>query len=207
MKEYKMNYNAKAVDSFKTKWSLFCFHQLVNKTENFTLESFKTFEIEEELLQIYTTQYHQYEDNEYLDESGLHVGKLRKEMKAILEHESKASLQAYYVSNFKKVFPRKDFDKLGKDTKCFYCELDRKGFDELYEKLLIKKKANRGFNLELDRKTPNLEYTPENCVMACYWCNNAKTDEFDAEEFKPIGLAIREQLKKRSLKFNNSVMT
>jgi hypothetical protein len=26
--------------------------------------------------------------------------------------------------------------------------------------------------------------------MACYWCNNAKTDEFTAEEFKPIGEAI-----------------
>lgn len=27
--------------------------------------------------------------------------------------------------------------------------------------------------------------------MACYWCNNAKTDEFTAEEFKEIGKEIR----------------
>jgi len=26
--------------------------------------------------------------------------------------------------------------------------------------------------------------------MSCYWCNNAKTDEFTAEEFAVIGKAI-----------------
>ncbi len=33
--------------------------------------------------------------------------------------------------------------------------------------------------------------------MSCYWCNNAKTDEFDAEEFKVIGLVIGTTFKVR----------
>jgi hypothetical protein len=33
--------------------------------------------------------------------------------------------------------------------------------------------------------------------MACYWCNNAKTDEFTAEEFEHIGIAIGELFKER----------
>ncbi|WP_188117205.1 hypothetical protein [Campylobacter concisus] len=33
--------------------------------------------------------------------------------------------------------------------------------------------------------------------MACYWCNNAKTDEFSPEEFKPIAEGIREVWNKR----------
>jgi hypothetical protein len=33
--------------------------------------------------------------------------------------------------------------------------------------------------------------------MSCYWCNNAKTDEFDDIEFKPIGELIGKTLRKR----------
>ncbi|HPT73200.1 MAG TPA: hypothetical protein PLE74_13070, partial [Candidatus Cloacimonadota bacterium] len=50
----------------------------------------------------------------------------------------------------------------------------------------------RGWTLEIDRKKPNLEYEEDNCVMCCYWCNNAKTDEFDDVEFLPIGNAINQ---------------
>ena len=33
--------------------------------------------------------------------------------------------------------------------------------------------------------------------MACYWCNNAKTDEFSPEEFKPIAEGIRKAWNER----------
>ncbi len=49
----------------------------------------------------------------------------------------------------------------------------------------------------IDRKSPNEESYFENVVMACYWCNDAKTDEFDAKEFEPIGNEIEEALKGR----------
>ena len=38
-------------------------------------------------------------------------------------------------------------------------------------------------------------YKADNCVYACYWCNNAKTNAFTDVEFKPIGKAISKQIK------------
>ena len=72
-----------------------------------------------------------------------------------------------------------------------------KKIEELAQKGKLYKKNERGWNMEIDRKKPNLEYTTDNCVAACYWCNNAKTDEFDDEEFEPIGEQIGNALLKR----------
>jgi len=38
-------------------------------------------------------------------------------------------------------------------------------------------------------------YNDTNCVFACYWCNNAKTDAFTEKEFKPIGDVIGAKIK------------
>lgn len=43
----------------------------------------------------------------------------------------------------------------------------------------------------MDRKVSNREYTADNCVMCCYWCNNAKTDEFTDQEYQLMGDAMR----------------
>ena len=39
-------------------------------------------------------------------------------------------------------------------------------------------------------------YNKDNCVLACHWCNNAKTDAFTADEFKPIGKEIGTTIQK-----------
>jgi 5-methylcytosine-specific restriction endonuclease McrA len=54
------------------------------------------------------------------------------------------------------------------------------------------RKGRRGFNLEVDRKNPKGKYSPNNCVLACYPCNNAKSDVFSHAEFLLIGQSIRE---------------
>lgn len=169
-----MDYKAKAKDSFKTKWELFCFDFLFYKRSAFALQSFQDFNITTELVSIYINQYHQYEKEETLDNSDWKVGDLMIAMKSQLENDKRMAFQDDYVNNFEKVYPKKEFEDLGKNDSCFYCELTLADFDELYDHHLINKKANRGFVLELDRKTPNLEYTPDNCVMSCYWCNNVK---------------------------------
>ncbi len=192
-----MDYKAKANDSFKTKWSLFCFNSLIHPSKEFSLKSFQDFKILPELVSIYVNQYHQYEKEELLDDSEWEVSELMKAMESQLENSLKTTCQEDYVADFDKMFPKEQFEALGKDESCYYCELTLSDFDELYNHHLINKKANRGFVLELDRKTPNLEYTPDNCVMSCYWCNNAKTDEFDTEEFKVIGLVMGTTFKAR----------
>lgn len=56
----------------------------------------------------------------------------------------------------------------------------------------------RGQHMEVDRANPFDDYRyykPDakhrSLVLSCYWCNNAKTDEFTYEEFKDIGKAIK----------------
>ena len=40
----------------------------------------------------------------------------------------------------------------------------------------------RGVWLEIDRKKPKESYSEDNCVLACYFCNNDKSDVFESAE-------------------------
>lgn len=82
--------------------------------------------------------------------------------------------------------------------KCFYCHLTEEETKKLF-KLRGKNchGGKRGNNLEIDRKKPDESYDNlENLVLACYWCNNAKTKFFQAGEFRSIGGAIVLELRK-----------
>jgi len=59
------------------------------------------------------------------------------------------------------------------------------------------RKGRRGISLEVDRKDGKKEYSPGNCVLACYPCNNAKSDVFSYNEFLEIGKVIS-KVKKRT---------
>jgi len=65
------------------------------------------------------------------------------------------------------------------------------------KQLQTKRLSTRGFKMEVDRLSPNEGYVRDNIVLCYYWCNNAKTDEFSAEEFRPIGQLIGQTLKNR----------
>lgn len=93
------------------------------------------------------------------------------------------------------------------EKKCHYCGITEPEIEQLILKDLIhtKRLVTRGRKLEIDRVSPNLPYdTLSNLVFCCYWCNNAKSDEFSAEEFKPLGEAIKIiwQQRMRSDRFN-----
>ena len=68
---------------------------------------------------------------------------------------------------------------------CYYCNVNQNDISLLIEQGIIKSKRfnKRGQNLEIDRKDSSL-YNKENCVLACYFCNNHKSDIISAEEFK-----------------------
>jgi 5-methylcytosine-specific restriction endonuclease McrA len=59
------------------------------------------------------------------------------------------------------------------------------------DKVYTKRLYSRGRSLEIDKIEPNEDYTRDNIVLSCYWCNNAKTDEYTYDEFKRIGVLNR----------------
>ena len=79
------------------------------------------------------------------------------------------------------------------DAVCHYCGISESVLSQLHEqpRHINKRWPQRGQSLELDRKQSDLPYTRiDNLALACYWCNNAKTDTFTYEEFRLIGRAI-----------------
>jgi len=77
---------------------------------------------------------------------------------------------------------------------CYYCSLPENALEELHYQPghTNKRFPKRGKSLEIDRKQANLPYTNiQNLVLACYWCNNAKTDTFTEQEFLDIGRVIK----------------
>jgi hypothetical protein len=82
---------------------------------------------------------------------------------------------------------------------CHYCNLSEGNLESYVAsgKIKTKRLSTRGRDFEIDRIVPFKGYTKDNIVLACYWCNNAKTDEFTYEEFLPIGKQIQRVWVKR----------
>lgn len=83
---------------------------------------------------------------------------------------------------------------------CFYCSLPENSLEELHNQPghINKRFPKRGKSLEIDRKQADLPYSNiQNLVLACYWCNNAKTDTFTEQEFLEVGRAIKSIWKRR----------
>ena len=104
-----------------------------------------------------------------------------------IRKEIKRANRLFNARKGKKDFEK--FEKLGKrgffewyekqPKKCFYCGIEEEKLKKIFdvENGILHTKRNRGSVLELERKdAKNNEYSPENCVMACYLCNNHKSD-------------------------------
>ncbi len=77
---------------------------------------------------------------------------------------------------------------------CYYCSLPENTLQELHNQHghINKRLPQRGKSLEIDRKQADLPYSNiQNLVLACYWCNNAKTDTFTELEFILVGRVIK----------------
>ena len=86
------------------------------------------------------------------------------------------------------------------ERKCAYCSITEKQIGILLQEkhIYTKRILTRGRSLEFDRKNPSLSYDDiNNIVLCCYWCNNAKTDEFTYEEFTEVGKVFEAIWKKR----------
>ena len=81
-----------------------------------------------------------------------------------------------------------------KDRQCEYCLIKESEIKKLINqgKIYTKRLTTRGRTMEVDRKDPKGHYEINNLIMSCYWCNNAKTDEYSPKEFKPIAKGINQ---------------
>ncbi len=83
---------------------------------------------------------------------------------------------------------------------CRYCKLPESELINLHEQPghINKRWPKRGKELEIDRMQSDLPYNNiENLTLACYWCNNGKTDTFTFDEAIEIGKSIQSIWEKR----------
>lgn len=90
----------------------------------------------------------------------------------------------------------------GSDTDeryCRYCGVSESQINtlELKKEINMKRLSTRGKTLEIDRRESHKFYNQENIILSCYWCNNAKTDEFSLLDFKSIAHGINKVWKQR----------
>ncbi|MEZ5197500.1 MAG: hypothetical protein R2764_14225 [Bacteroidales bacterium] len=195
--ELKAKYRSKSKDSFKTKKNLFIFHLAINSKEEFSIDDFEKFEITDGLVKKYTSEYwQQFEDYQI---NGISIKVIEGKIKDLETMNSGLlkTCENKYVEQFNSKFSELEFIELLNIEKCHYCKITKSEIEKLGENLKLNKKSFRGWTLEIDRLNSNFEYSPKNCVMACYWCNNAKTDEFTESEFLQIGETINKIWKNR----------
>lgn len=76
---------------------------------------------------------------------------------------------------------------LAQKFKCHYCDTSIFDINILIDAGLLKTRAVRGVgrrgpSLEIDKN--DMQYSPEKCVLACYYCNNDKSYTSTKEEYK-----------------------
>ena len=78
---------------------------------------------------------------------------------------------------------------------CFYCGIEEYIVQRIVTTSLLtsnrfplngmlKQGRSRGMWLEVDLLNPKVDYSRENCVLSCYFCNNDKSDVFNGIEYK-----------------------
>ncbi|WP_242923076.1 hypothetical protein [Pontibacter liquoris] len=70
---------------------------------------------------------------------------------------------------------------------CAYCGITEDKLQKLFDNTTgsLSTKRRRGRSLELERRdSKSNEYSIKNCVLACYFCNNHKSDVITEEEHR-----------------------
>jgi hypothetical protein len=192
--------------SFKSDVERFLFESIfLEQLEKETLkEEYERFVGSAELEEKYLSARQLAKDDEVIDYKGLQltVRRVDEFYKEWLKDKSRLN---EYKNLFKKhrFITFEDFvsfyEKVGQDKACEYCGITESQIEALIAKGRIhtKRLLIRGRSLEVDKKNPNGKYENGNMTLCCYWCNNAKSDEFSYDEFRPVGNAIKEIWKKR----------
>lgn len=82
-----------------------------------------------------------------------------------------------------------------KEKKCHFCGLQEEECQEIVVTGILKSNRfpqngilgrgqSRGMWLEIDRLKPKDNYSLDNCVLCCYFCNNDKSDVFHGDDYR-----------------------
>lgn len=121
-----------------------------------------------------------------------------KKLKRIFNNSYKTAFME--ISTFEKAY--------GLNRKCGYCGISEKQINILIDqnKIFTKRLVTRGRRMEIDKIKAEGFYEEDNIILSCYWCNNAKTDEFTLNEFKEIARGINKTFEfriKEKIQFPN----
>jgi hypothetical protein len=79
---------------------------------------------------------------------------------------------------------------------CDYCGISQSVVKKIVEEGWLKSRRfprpgvkavrgeNRGLSIEIDKMNPAVGYLKTNCLLACYFCNNDKSDVFDDKQYR-----------------------
>lgn len=96
------------------------------------------------------------------------------------------------------------------EAKCYYCGTTEEELNQLVHRrggnLTLNKKSKRSKGtLEIDQKVPGMGYTYDNAVLACPFCNNAKSNLISDQDWKQhFGKAMREYIVIKLSNLNNN---
>jgi len=187
----KKRYESIMKRDFKYNLELYIFNLILyDNVDNASPEKFRDFGPGDELI------------NDYRKACQLNTGNFKKttinKIDELFESWYKDRDLKEYKEMFYSEFVKKlEFDKFKevftKDhtkNQCHYCGITEADIlnliDKESDKIKTKRLLTRGKSMEIDRINPFGDYSESNIILSCYWCNNAKTDEFSYEEFKDI---------------------
>ena len=157
----------------------------------------------EKIKRKYSTLYH-HDANEKID--GLPIGDIWNQLAEVKKIEKLSDLYKEIKlknSEYKFDLSWEKFVSILINGKCSYCGLTILHIYDLAEKEKFFTKRFRGYSMEVDQIDAYGSYTDDNCAASCYWCNNAKTDEFRIHEFKEIARGIHKTWKERGAKIED----
>jgi len=208
---YEQKYRTKMNQSFDSKLELYIFSLIIKKIdlpEFIDTNGFREFKIDDNICNNYAKAWQLKKDEEFCGIKANMIDNLMTDWYNKYEEKNKTILRVEYENIFIKIFPKDEFISLLKNGQCYYCGIDFNRLTVLIEQgNLFKKHFTRGKTIELDRYYPYEEYSFENTVPCCYWCNNAKTDEFFGEEFEEIAVNITKIWNKRLEKVEGNIIT
>ena len=134
----------------------------------------------------------------------------RKQAQEIKSRFSRDEIKKGFGNEFQKFYKWFIEQLASQDGKCYYCKTNKSDLEKLFRskgkpealqksKILYSTKPAFSSSFHIDKKEPKGEYGDnDNCVLACTFCNNAKSDMVkDAQVFKDnFGETIHEFYKK-----------